>query len=1154
MGKKLSILQRSYDQTGWHKSSQFSTSDIKDIKVVTARNDKSLNAIPSPFARIHLFEAAFDLLDKDELNGTSYAGDTFKKIVSDCLDVFELIFNWNNHIRDGRQLNIVRWNREVEISNLKHGKSKHKLLGETFEVFFKEESFENYDDIYIIKYNNKPIAGTSPFTAFFTAPGLENVDLYNPLARGNYFSKIIPLSARKPEVIQFIKNFFANSQLGTSNSTRIIRAYLKRHFEDLAGDIHLPLEELSLPDHQRIHLFGTALNSSSRKSEIDYFEKCLIRLNYKINNELFVTPVEAQENRTYDYLLPLTPTFFQDYKIDDILKYVKIRELHKDSVEVSVQSGSTKISKQYHLNPKFSQDGTIIDLAEEYSVKLNIAIYPFVKIINSQHDFNDFYKVGLTIQDLKHRLSNKDFEIFFGKNGILLENTNIHSIRREDRTILSEKTAVGSSYFSLNTSFDFIQIKIQSLSDVTVAATIAPRWREKSVGNKKIDYSIDFGTTTSFIAFTDDPHYTKQPEPFNIKQHDVQVVTLNKPKVHRDGISWTECYGEKSIPDFPESVLTQNQELIPSIISNEKGEVYNFPIRTALFQKQSVEDNIKQLFGTTNIAFTYQRQENNLTYLNQEYITNLKWNIKTNDSYRTSIKIFLEELFYLLRTKTLLNDGDPQKSDITWFSPLSFTPAAKQAYSEIWQDLFSRIFKAPKTRVNNLTESEAPYYYLYKNASINDAKAVLTIDIGGGSSDMMFFSENQPVLGTSVHFGANVLWSNGFNDFTSDKSNGIYEAIKQKVSNNLKSTELKGYNDKVMNDYGSDEIINFWILNNDKSNVLDELKRTDFKLTYLLHLSSLIYHFACLLKANNRPAPTCIIFSGNGSRYIDLIQSRDSIGKISGYILKSVFGQATQPQVILPEENRKEATCYGGLYKPQLAREFKAVNYLGFENNLEQYKKYYDIDIKKDIVFENLLSSFRHFIDIFFDMTNEPGLSFRNNFGIEAKLQAIKTFILEKSAENLTMGFDKRRNSVSPDDDISDSLFFYPLVGLIYRINRMTPDEVKSYIPKTVYYGLSPDEENEFHINRLTPQKKDDSIFSITIQDDNPNIGELGIVEHPMVYQRAIGAIHTYLKPVSDWEEFPASPTQEIKVVKPGIVEKQGEKWIVKERLQLQFV
>src|SRR6476661_5862203 len=99
MGKKLSITQRSYDKTGWHKSSQFSTSDIKDIKTFKARNDKSLNAIPSPFARLHLFEAAFDLLDKDELNGTDDSGDTFKKLVSDCFDVFELLYNWNNHLR-----------------------------------------------------------------------------------------------------------------------------------------------------------------------------------------------------------------------------------------------------------------------------------------------------------------------------------------------------------------------------------------------------------------------------------------------------------------------------------------------------------------------------------------------------------------------------------------------------------------------------------------------------------------------------------------------------------------------------------------------------------------------------------------------------------------------------------------------------------------------------------------------------------------------------------------------------------------------------------------------------------------------------------------------------------------------------------------------
>ena len=112
MDKKLNVLQRATDNSGWAKSSQFSSSDVKEIKVFTARNDKSLSAIPSPLARMHLFEAAFDLLDKDELNNTNYSGDTYKKIISDCFDVFELIYNWNNHIKESRPLSIIKWNKE----------------------------------------------------------------------------------------------------------------------------------------------------------------------------------------------------------------------------------------------------------------------------------------------------------------------------------------------------------------------------------------------------------------------------------------------------------------------------------------------------------------------------------------------------------------------------------------------------------------------------------------------------------------------------------------------------------------------------------------------------------------------------------------------------------------------------------------------------------------------------------------------------------------------------------------------------------------------------------------------------------------------------------------------------------------------------------
>ena len=191
MDKKLSVLQRESNKTGWDKSNQFSSGDVKNIKVFTARRDKSLNAIPSPLARIHLFEAAFDLLHKDELNKTNYSGDTYRKIVSDCFDVFELVYNWNNHIREGKKLSIVKWNVEKEIELLKKGKKRHQLLAETLEVFFQDESYQNFQELLIFKLNNVVIAGSSPFTGFFTAPNdLSNVNLFNSLNKRNYLNLI----------------------------------------------------------------------------------------------------------------------------------------------------------------------------------------------------------------------------------------------------------------------------------------------------------------------------------------------------------------------------------------------------------------------------------------------------------------------------------------------------------------------------------------------------------------------------------------------------------------------------------------------------------------------------------------------------------------------------------------------------------------------------------------------------------------------------------------------------------------------------------------------------------------------------------------------------------------------------------------------------
>src|SRR5688500_17964449 len=99
---KLSILQRTHDKTGWHRSTQFTDDDIKNVKVNDSKSGKSLNAIPSPLARLHLIDAAFSLLYQEELQHSLMVGYANEKLVSDCLDVFELVFNWNYHIREGK--------------------------------------------------------------------------------------------------------------------------------------------------------------------------------------------------------------------------------------------------------------------------------------------------------------------------------------------------------------------------------------------------------------------------------------------------------------------------------------------------------------------------------------------------------------------------------------------------------------------------------------------------------------------------------------------------------------------------------------------------------------------------------------------------------------------------------------------------------------------------------------------------------------------------------------------------------------------------------------------------------------------------------------------------------------------------------------------
>jgi hypothetical protein len=1162
MGHKLNIIPREYNNTGWHKSRQFNVPEIQKVKIDGAGKGSSLNSIPSPFARMHLFETAFEMVFQDLVNNTKFAGDTYNKLVSDCFDVFELIFNWESHVKEGKPLKVSVWKRDEEILMLKNSSNKsHKLLGETLEAFLKGEAvFSEFESCLIIKFDDKVIGGTSPFTGFFTTPdNLRNFNLLKPLSQIAYFSRIIDFKSRKPEVRKYIFDFFeTNPVLQGKPFTSAIRDYLD--FQKNAGLIPSgtsgDLTSFKY-NNSSFTVFGEILKVA-KSIGTEFFEPNIIRLNYQLNNECFFVPELEDKERKYDYLLPIRPSYIQQTGIQNLRQNISFRETEPGQVEVTIKLKGNSIKKTYQLRPIHDQDGKIIDISDENSLNIHVEIFPFLKIIDQPEgtNYNDFYKVMFSVKSFRDNISNKDFNLSFIKEGSPIENGALYSIKRNERTILNNKPEdrSGSIYYSLNTFFDGIQVELPSNDGGTIKGMIIPKWKEKSLGTKQIDFSIDFGTTSTFIAYSDSALQNIHPKPFEFTVKELPVAQLHNKKAKTQADREIDCFEIMSLTVFNEAIDLQKKEFVPSII--QKGQKYEFPIRTVLYQKPSLRPNEKEALGTSNICFVYNKPDIATISSEQQFVPNLKWNIKSNADFESSVRVFIEEIYLLIRTKILLNEGDPSKARIFWFSPLSFTSASKRSYSNLWNTLSAKYLKNDSKNVINLTESEAPFYYLSKNATINNHNLVLTLDVGGGSTDIMVFNQNKPVLGTSVHFGANVLWGNGFSEFTSEKENGIFQAIKKEISENLINTDLEKLNEAYCSDeysnIGSDEIINFWIENDDKTKVVNKLNNGDFRLSYLLHLSALIYHTLKLLKTKHLPAPTCIIFSGNGSKYVDLIHGKIIIEKIWAYFIKEVFEIHQEPQVILPTSNRKEATCYGGLFAPQPQVKFTTDNYIGFESSADNYLKYKDIEENKDSVLSKLLISINEFIDLFFKMNAEPELNFRNQFGIENKLDQIQDYLKSKAAENLNVGYVKRLNQVDLEDAVSDSMFYYPFIGLIFKMNKLSEAPINQN-SANLLYASTPDGEKEFLIERISSTKKPESIFSLSVNPADPNKGKLFILDEPLVHKRALSVYQGNLDPVCSYHGYP-QPGKSIKIISPGEIEKEEGKWIVKKKIEIEFI
>ncbi len=1081
---KVFRLHEGQDGTGWFVSSPISKNQLVTIK--TEGKDVA-TSIPSPFARIDLVKSAFRWVADNGISGSTAQ----HKLVSDSLDVAQLFFIYPKH-KD--KIRIVSWNPAGRFEQLANDNNiKHATFSETLNVFWNQDSnvynFSKVKRLYfLLNHSNQVIGGTSPATLFFAAPdgriaasGL-NITCGHDVLFDDEFAA---LSERDDKAfIEYM--FILSKQPGFADHFPEVYSYLTEVFKNLDADLkariagqsassilayppcpvldnemntcevlgiplgikmgdpdeieresdfviqsELPvtgLKPLVLPHDRFVSTWAYATKdvlwnpnnvipykntdeASGSRLPVqgdrypwltvgNFLEDKIIEMPYTIDSRKFETCGATR------HLLPLTPAFFGFFRAESVSKFLRLSELAGGGIEaklnIPVRRGSVTLKKTYHRE----------DIVQ---MEIHLAIIPFIRTQAIDLD----YTLGLQDKrfDRKSELLVECFEK--GKN----VDVSSPVVRKQ-----GEGNTIRSTYFKTR-SFDALRAGTYSNPGFVVPLM------QDCKASQQVSFAVDFGTTNTHIEYK-----------YGVNAEKALDVASDLPM-------WQSLIDRKK--GETKDIADDNnfeREIFPYQFGN--GTTYKFPFRTALTYNQSINFNEHiDVFTHTNNFFLFEKLFYS-TYLQLQ--TKLKWSNYSKLEDKILVESYIECLIYMVLYKTLLVNGDPKKTKITWFYPVSMDAFEQGIFFDVWQNAYKKIFRSEnKDNINAVPESVAPYLH-YRTAYPGLS---LSVDIGGGSSDIAVFknASNSPEFISSFKFAGNAIFGDGFpyGAFAnSSDNNGFVKAY----SKSIESTLQKGsQREQILLDIlesrkDSADFSSFlFSLENEKDikfNYTDYLKQDrKLKLPILIFYGAIIYYSAnLLLKQGTTEIPKNILFSGTASKTIKIIDTQagnPNIANLFKFFFKQIMGLESGHLNIALSENPKEITCKGVL-SANLEGDLidsPVVFWIGGSENSVWSKAlnkttdiaitpyYRDLEVADNkTLIENSVNKFFTLLDDYF-----KGVNLEGNFGIDnaayLKFRQMRSLNIKDFLEQGLKAFYK-----SPEKHIEETLFFYPLIGILNKL------------------------------------------------------------------------------------------------------------------------
>jgi len=837
---------------------------------------------------------------------------------------------------------------------------------------------------------------------------------------------------------------------------------------DFTPDIFVPSFAKGSWEKAEREMPGLGSRKGSYVTVSDFLEPYLVRTIYPISKNFLAFDKIDSEAR--GYLYPLKKEFFEFFSIKSLNANgsgnPKIALVFQEdgSVKVSLdvpikKTGHKVVFERVYKESNEQPDQSKPDGGVIVTKKFGITVFPFITtdgVLKTTYGIDPDYRVQFVDSDKETTFSDLEF-YSESKSVVPVKRVDIDMSKRNTRLNKTMGAPASSEYYKINDEFDFIQVK----TDGDVKALVIPKWKEVSIGIKNYTFAVDLGTTNTHIAYSVGGGPS---EPFNITGEggDIQIATL---------FDETNSKTYENLNDENTLEINQliNKEFVPRNIG--RGQDYVFPQRTALSYNAGMNPNrwIVGLAPLTeaNIPFCYEKME----LKGDEILTNLKWRTKDEDVNITKwkLKAYLDQIVMLLQNKVLADGGSLNGTKLIWFYPSSMDTIGQVDLESKWKECFEKYFGSATGRVTGVMESLAPYYA--QNEPRFSAAYVLSVDIGGGTTDAAVFSDGNLNGMTSFKFAGNALFGDAYLAHGAEKNGFVIRFVKEmekllsgergypvavevlkELRKKQKAEDINAFFFSVENNIehwakqiGQEQSRTY--VNKDAYSYSVMIKNDGKDLMFLIlyFYVALIYHLGLVLKSMGGGIKLkFVIFSGTASKILRILTSSDKIlTKLTTEVFKH-FDLADDNLEIRLAEEPKEATCKGGLsqniatvqtdnIRPTV---YSCVKDVGTEPKATFDDYVTDSKKGKGSLIRECLMKFHEF---FFWLDHPDRIEFSDFFGIDSMV----TRYVKQKYESMIDGWLassvseelKINSTMRTDTPATETPFFMPLKGIIQELS-----------------------------------------------------------------------------------------------------------------------